>query len=121
MEHRIILLNKDDETISQVKFSPWDFNSTYFYDLFDARAYYEGYNGFGRTVEYKQEQMELAYTRFMKIREYSFIYNHEGLEQEKRESVDRFIKNGIKTAKKEGVVKICYKSKIGRASCRERG
>lgn len=108
MGHDITLMNKDGDVISSVRFSAWDFNSKYFYDIFDAQDYNGGVSGYGQTVDYKVSEMRLAYSRYMKIREYSFIYNHEQLEYQTKRRIDQFIKNGIEAAEKDGFVRICY-------------
>lgn len=106
--HNITLMSKDGKKLSHIRFSPWDFNSKYFYDLFDAQAYNDGTKGYGKTIDYKASEMELAYYRYMKIKEFSFIYNHDELEERKRRRINNFIKNGIRAAERDGIVKICY-------------
>lgn len=108
MGHDITLLNKRGNILSSIRFSAWDFNSKYFYDLFDAQSYNGGVSGYGQTVDYKVSEMHLAYSRYLKIREFSFIYNHALQEEETKQRIDRFIQNGIRAAKRDGLVRICY-------------
>jgi len=108
MGHDITLMNKKGDIISYVRFSAWDFNSKYFYDLFDAQHYNGGVSGYGQTVDYKVSEMRLAYNRYMRIREYSFIYNHDEIEHQTKRRIDKFIKYGIQAAEKDGLVRISY-------------
>lgn len=108
MGHHISLISKEGDVISDVRFSAWDYNSKYFYDLFDAQHYNGGYSGYGDVVEYDYPTMLSAYRKYLKIRDYSFIYNRSDLEQSKRKRIDQFLKGGMKRAEKDGVVRIMY-------------
>ena len=108
MSHYICGYNRAGEEIAFANFSMDNSNAFILYQLLDAGQYYAGVSGSGDSTTFSSQKMEKA------LNTYNHLFNHhDSLSSDQELPWDQkqilfFIQNCLKTALKEGSVKVAF-------------
>ncbi len=109
MGHDISSYNQSGKEVGYVRFTMGDLNAALFYEVLGAEQFNATVSGSGHFAVFSQNQMEQALNAFKALKEHDFYPtgNRDFFQWHHAEML-KFITNGLKTAQKEGQVKVFF-------------
>jgi hypothetical protein len=106
MSHEMLGCNRAGEEVAYARFSMRNSNAFVLYDLLEAHQFNAGVSGSGNSLSYSPLQMEKALNSWKRL--YGKSQPKNGTVNWDGKQINDFIVNCLKTAHKEGSVKVVF-------------